>query len=330
MFSPQELDALADQLLTGSRVALARAMTLIESIHPAHQAPAARLLDSILPHTGRAKRLGVTGVPGAGKSTFLEAFGGYALTLGLTVAVIAIDPSSPISGGSILGDKTRMPALARAPGAFIRPAPTGGYPGGASRRTRELILLCEAAGFDLVIVETVGVGQSEVDIAQLVDCFLSLQLAGAGDELQGIKKGIMEMADIIVINKDDGDNRARVALTQQIYRSALAIMRRKYPDWTPPVLPCSALEARGIPEIWHAIEEFYHMMAQANQLEALRKRQRLAAVRKHIEENTLEALFARADIQQCYRQTLAAVETQRVSPRAGVASVIDYILAKIQ
>ncbi len=329
MLSLDQLDNTVARLLAGDRVALAQGMTLIESVHPAHQALATLLLDRIMPHTGMAKRLGITGVPGAGKSTFLEALGGYVLTLGLKVAVIAIDPSSPLSGGSILGDKTRMSLLSRAQRAFIRPVPTGGYLGGTSRRTRELMLLCEAAGYDLVIVETVGVGQSEVDIARLVDCFLSLQLAGAGDELQGIKKGIMEMADIIVINKDDGDNRARVMLTAQMYRASLTIMRRKYPAWAPPVLTCSALEARGITDIWRAVDDFYQRMALDGGLTALRKRQQLDAMRKQIEENTLAALFARDDIQDRYRRALEQVENHSVSPRAGVEDVTRYIVEKI-
>lgn len=329
MLSAGQFDHAVAQLLAGDRVALAQGMTLIESVHPAHQALASQLLDRIMPHTGRAKRLGITGVPGAGKSTFLEALGGYVLTLNLKVAVIAIDPSSPLSGGSILGDKTRMSLLSRAQRAFIRPVPTGGYLGGTSRRTRELMLLCEAAGYDLVIVETVGVGQSEVDIARLVDCFLSLQLAGAGDELQGIKKGIMEMADIIVINKDDGDNRARAMLTQQMYRTSLAIMRRKYPAWAPPVLACSALEARGIAEIWRTISDFYDLMAVDNGLETLRKRQQLDAMRKQIEENTLQALFARGDIKDRYRQVLEQVENHHLSPRGGVDNVTQYIVEKL-
>ena len=329
MISADKLDGVIARLQAGDRVALAQAMTLVESTQPAHQALAARLMDGIMPQTGRAKRIGITGVPGAGKSTFLEALGGYLLSLELKVAVIAIDPSSPLSGGSILGDKTRMLTLSRAQRAFIRPVPTGGYLGGTSRRTRELMLLCEAAGYDAVIVETVGVGQSEVDIAHLVDCFLSLQLAGAGDELQGIKKGIMEMADIIVINKDDGENHARVMLTRQMYQTALQIMRRKYPAWTPPVLTCSALEQRGIADVWHGIEEFYRQMAVDNQLGELRRRQYLESMHKQIEENTLQALFARRDIQACYQQALRQVENHCLSPRAAADSVVDFICDKI-
>ncbi len=329
MISSGQLDSLATQLIAGDRVALARAMTLVESIHPLHQEPATRLLDRIMSHTGRAKRLGITGVPGAGKSTFLEALGGYLLTLGLKVAIIAIDPSSPLSGGSILGDKTRMSMLSREQHAFIRPVPTGGYLGGTSRRTRELMLLCEAAGYDVVIVETVGVGQSEVDIAHLVDCFLSLQIAGAGDELQGIKKGIMEMADIVVINKDDGENHARVMLTRQMYQSSLSIMRRKYPEWAPRVLTCSALLQQGIGQVWSDIEDFYRQMAQQDRLTVLRKQQHLDAMRKQIEEQTLQALFARQDIQERYRQALQQVEGHHASPRAAVNDVTHYILDKL-
>jgi len=329
MISADRLDSAVERLLGGDRVALAQAMTLVESTFPAHQGLAANLLDRIMPHTGRAKRVGITGVPGAGKSTFLEALGGYLLTCDMKVAVIAIDPSSPLSGGSILGDKTRMSMLARAERAFIRPVPTSGYLGGTSRRTRELMLLCEAAGYDVVIVETVGVGQSEVDIAHLVDCFLSLQLAGAGDELQGIKKGIMEMADIIVINKDDGDNHQKALMTRQMYQAALNIMRHKYPAWLPPVLTCSALEQQGIAEVWRSITDFYRQMAQDNQLDELRKRQYLESIHKQIEENTLQALFARSDIQSCYQQALQQVENHCLSPRAAVNNVVKYICDKI-
>ncbi|WP_313572934.1 methylmalonyl Co-A mutase-associated GTPase MeaB, partial [Pseudescherichia sp.] len=236
MINDATLTSYVARIRLGDRVALAQAMTLLESSHPRHQALSAKLLDTLMPDTGNALRLGITGTPGAGKSTFLDAFGMLLVGEGHRVAVIAVDPSSPVSGGSILGDKTRMSALSRSSDAFIRPVPSGGYAGGTSQRARELILLAEAAGYDVVMVETVGVGQSETEVANMVDCFISLQIAGGGDELQGIKKGIMEMADLIVINKDDGDNRQNVAATRQMYQSALHILRRKYPQWQPQVL----------------------------------------------------------------------------------------------
>ena len=219
MINSSTLSDAIRRLRLSERATLAQAMTLVESQHPRHQALSAQLLDAIMPFTGNALRLGVTGTPGAGKSTFLEAFGMLLIRHGLRVAVIAVDPSSPIGGGSILGDKTRMIELARSDSAFIRPVPSSGHLGGTSLRTRELILLCEAAGYDVVIVETVGVGQSETEVSRLVDCFISLQIAGGGDDLQGIKKGIMEMADIVVINKDDGENRASVASGRKPNRS---------------------------------------------------------------------------------------------------------------
>ena len=240
MINSSTLSDAIRRLRLGERATLAQAMTLVESQHPRHQALSAQLLDAIMPFTGNALRLGVTGTPGAGKSTFLEAFGMLLIRHGLRVAVIAVDPSSPIGGGSILGDKTRMIELARSDSAFIRPVPSSGHLGGTSLRTRELILLCEAAGYDVVIVETVGVGQSETEVSRLVDCFISLQIAGGGDDLQGIKKGIMEMADIVVINKDDGENRASVAITRHMYESALHILRRKHAAWQPRVLSCSS------------------------------------------------------------------------------------------
>lgn len=221
------------RLRLGERATLAQAMTLVESRHPRHQALSTRLLDAIMPFCGNALRLGVTGTPGAGKSTFLETFGMLLIRQGLKVAIIAVDPSSPVTGGSILGDKTRMTELARSDAAFIRPVPSACHLGGASQRAQELMLLCEAAGYDVVIIETVGVGQSETEVARMVDCFISLQIAGGGDDLQGIKKGLMEMADLIVINKDDGDNHANVAIARHMYESALHIMRRKYDEWQP-------------------------------------------------------------------------------------------------
>ncbi|WP_145559130.1 methylmalonyl Co-A mutase-associated GTPase MeaB [Yersinia mollaretii] len=329
MINQSNLDDYIRRLRQGERAALAQAMTLVESRLPRHQALSARLLDSIMPDTGQAKRLGITGTPGAGKSTFLEALGQELLAQGHKVAVIAVDPSSPISGGSILGDKTRMLNLSRAEQAFIRPVPSGGHLGGISQHTRELILLCEAAGYDVIIVETVGVGQSETEVADMVDCFVSLQIAGAGDDLQGIKKGIMEMADLIVINKDDGDNHANVEIARHMYHSALHIIRRKYPAWQPQVLSCSALEKRGIREVWQAIEHFWSVMIPSGQLATLRQQQNLSWVRHQVEANVLMALFARPDLRQHYQQIEDRLRQNQLSPRAGINDVTDFITQKM-
>jgi LAO/AO transport system kinase len=232
-------------VLNRNRLVLARTITLIESSLPAHQEVARIIIDRLLPSTGKAVRLGITGVPGAGKSTFIESFGTMLTGLGHRLAVLAIDPSSTRSGGSILGDKTRMEKLAVNDRAFIRPSPSRGTLGGVARKTREAMLVCEAAGYDVVIIETVGVGQSEITVASMVDFFLILMIAGAGDELQGIKKGVLEVADAIVINKADGDNVIRAEMAQKDYQAALHLLMHNDPVWSPPVLTCSSLEMKG-------------------------------------------------------------------------------------
>ncbi|MBK7580941.1 MAG: methylmalonyl Co-A mutase-associated GTPase MeaB [Myxococcales bacterium] len=257
----------------GERRALAKAITLIESVRADHQAAAQRLLEVLLPATGRARRVGVSGVPGAGKSSFIAVLGLHLIDSGQKVAVLAVDPSSALSGGSILGDKTRMPRLSAAPEAFIRPSPSAGVLGGVARHTREALLLCEAAGFDVVLVETVGVGQGEHLVAGMVDSFLLLALAGAGDELQGIKRGILELADVIAINKADGDGRAQAERTAVEYRSALGLLRGSHAPWAPRVLTTSALEGRGIREIWAALAEHRAYLEQSGRLDSLRRAQ---------------------------------------------------------
>ena len=234
-----------DKLLSGDRAALARAITLVESKRADHRAAARRLLDAAMPAAGRAVRVGITGVPGVGKSTLIDALGSNLTAAGRRVAVLAVDPSSTRTGGSILGDKTRMARLSADPNAFIRPSPTSGTLGGVAAKTRETMLLCEAAGFDVVLVETVGVGQSETAVAELTDFFLVLMLPGAGDELQGIKKGVLELADMIAVNKADGDNAARASAAAAEYRAALQILTPASPDWSPPVVTVSGLAGRG-------------------------------------------------------------------------------------
>ena len=250
------VDDYVEGIRRGDRVVLSRAITLIESLNPEHQRVAQQVIERCLPYAGNSLRLGITGVPGVGKSTFIESFGKYLTSMGKNIAVLAIDPSSERSKGSILGDKTRMELLSCDPHAFIRPSPSGLTLGGVARKTRETIILCEAAGFDTIIVETVGVGQSETVVKSMVDFFLLLMLAGAGDELQGIKRGIMEMADGLVINKADGDNVHAAELARTRYQSALHLFPMNDNGWAVPVLTCSALEHTSIDKVWQTILEF--------------------------------------------------------------------------
>lgn len=247
---------LVDGVLSGNRGQLARAITLVESNAEQHFHKAQELLQKLLAHSGKAIRIGITGVPGAGKSTFIEAFGTYLCDLGLRVAVLAIDPSSSLSGGSILGDKTRMEQLSRNPRAFIRPSPTAGKLGGVHRKTREAMLICEAAGFDVILIETVGVGQSEVIIRDMVDFFMLLVLTGAGDELQGMKKGIMELADAVLVHKADGANKVKAEQTRKEYGRILHFLQPATKGWSSKAYTCSSLTGEGIKEIWEVIRDF--------------------------------------------------------------------------
>jgi len=260
-----KLSDLAAGVRAGNIRALAKAITLVESRNIDHSLAATTLLDELLPHTGNAMRIGISGVPGAGKSTFIEAFGLHLTALGRKVAVLAVDPSSQRSGGSILGDKTRMEELSRDPRAFIRPSPAGDTLGGVARKTRETMLICEAAGFDVIIIETVGVGQSEITVASMTDFFLLLQLPNAGDELQGIKRGVMEIADAIVVNKAEGDNRPRADLARQQCANALHMLSPKSPHWQVPVLLCSALQREGVDAVWTTIEAFRQAMQKSGE-----------------------------------------------------------------
>jgi LAO/AO transport system kinase len=323
----EDLDRLAEdlgeRLVGGDRRALARSITLVESTRADHRVQAAALLDRVLPHTGRAVRLGVTGTPGSGKSTFIEELGSQLTASGHTVAVLAIDPSSRRSGGSILGDKTRMERLARDPQAFIRPSPSGGSMGGVARRTREAALLCEAAGFDVIVVETVGVGQSEVAVADMVDCFCLVVAPGGGDELQGIKRGIMELADLIVVNKADGDLLPAAQRAVADHRHAAHMLRPKHPGWEVPVLAISALHGTGIDEVWAGVEKLEAHLREGGALDRLRAAQSVAWMWDEIRERLVDAFHADPVVAQHWHSTEAAVREGRVSPTTAARRLLD-------
>jgi len=282
------LDSLVDGIRSGDRFVLSRAITLVESTRPDDRRLASELLDQIIPHTGDSLRIGITGVPGVGKSTFIEVFGELVLREGRKLAVLAIDPTSQRSHGSIMGDKTRMETLAGHPDAYIRPAPTGLALGGVSNRTRESMLLCEAAGFDTIFIETVGVGQSETVVHGMVDFFLLLMLAGAGDELQGIKKGIMEMADALVITKADGDNQKSAAIAQEKYRQVVRFFPQQAGSWVPPVLTASSTEKTGLDKVWETILKYEDRMRQNGFFEYQRQQQNLEWMESLIDESLRE------------------------------------------
>ena len=265
--------ALAERLLDGDRRALAKAITLVESTRVDHGEEAAMLLEQIMPHTGNSIRLGVSGAPGVGKSTFIESLGNALTEWGYQVAVLAVDPTSAVSGGSILGDKTRMETLSVNPRAFVRPSPAGRTLGGVTRRTRESLLLCEAAGYDVIIVETVGVGQSETAVSDMTDMFLLLLSPGGGDDLQGIKRGIMELADLVLVNKADGDQARLASQTVADYRGALHFMQARTPSWTPQVESCSALNNKGMDEVWTIVKAFRGALTESGELAVLRAQQ---------------------------------------------------------
>jgi LAO/AO transport system kinase len=281
-------ESLTEQIRAGDRRALAKAITLVESTRADHRQQAAELLETLMPDTGRAIRLGISGVPGVGKSTFIEALGNFLIEQGMSVAVLAVDPTSAVSGGSILGDKTRMETLAFSDNAFVRPSPAGQTLGGVTRRTRESLLLCEAAGFDVILVETVGVGQSETAVADMTDMFLLLLLPSGGDELQGIKRGIMELADLIVVNKADGEQTNSANQTMNDYRSALHFMKSRFANWQPSVMACSSLNNQGVDQVWQQVEAFQSVLTETGELEKNRARQ----ARAWMWSETAEALIA--------------------------------------
>ena len=288
----QATKTLADQVRQGDRRALAKAITLAESTRDDHRQQTAELLETLIPDAGNSIRIGISGAPGVGKSTFIEVLGSHLIKLGHSVAVMAVDPSSAVTGGSILGDKTRMETLAFAEKAFVRPSPAGSTLGGVARRTRESMLLCEAAGFDIILVETVGVGQSETTVADMTDMFLLLLLPAGGDELQGIKRGIMELADLILVNKADGDQVALAARTMGDYRSAVQFLASRFDDWQTPVMSCSSINDEGIVEVWGQVDVFKKILSETGQLQQRRAEQAKAWMWSEMTESLVADLKA--------------------------------------
>lgn len=302
---------------------LGRAITLVESNAPRHRDKAQQVLQALLPRTGRAKRIGITGIPGAGKSTFIEALGCKLVNEGHRVAVLAIDPSSSRTGGSILADKVRMEKLGREKNAFIRPSPAGGSLGGVARKTREAIMLCEAAGYDVIIVETVGVGQSETTVRSMVDCFLVLMIAGAGDEMQGIKKGVIELADMLVINKADGDNRIRCMATLAEMKRVLPYLHSASVGWKTPALLASALKGDGIGEVWRVTEQFFKTLTGTGELKIRRKEQTIEWMHALIMESLKSQFYQREDVRGRLDQVEQHVAAGRIPSLAAALALID-------
>lgn len=312
-------------LLAGDRAALARAITLVESKRADHRAMARELLDAVLPHAGHAMRVGITGVPGVGKSTLIDALGARLTGDGRRVAVLAVDPSSTRTGGSILGDKTRMAALAADANAFIRPSPSSGTLGGVAARTRETMFLCEAAGFDVVLVETVGVGQSETAVAELTDTFVALMLPGAGDELQGLKKGLLELADLVAVNKADGEGAARATAAAAEYRAALHILTPPSALWAPPVLTVSGLSRNGLDELWATIVAHRDCLDAAGELAAKRRAQDGKWMWALVHERMHARLGGDASARERVRKVERAVAEGKASPTAAADAIATLL-----
>jgi len=323
--NPSDPQVYIDGVLNRQRRIVSKTITLIESSLPAHQEMARKIIDSLLPHTGEAVRLGITGVPGVGKSTFIESLGITLVKDGHRVAVLAVDPSSNRSGGSVMADKTRMEKLSAENNAFIRPSPSGGALGGVARKTRETMLICEAAGYDVIIVETVGVGQSESTVASMVDFFLVLMLAGAGDELQGIKKGILELADAIAITKADGDNVAKAQKAAGIYQNALHFLRPASPNWIPPVLTCSAVEHSSIGEIWQTVLRHRKQLTDTGELELKRRQQALNWMWSLIEEGLKNRFKQNLEVKKHLPKLIRAVEKGFTAPTLAAEELLFFI-----
>jgi len=322
---PATLDhtGLARGIRTGERAAIARAITLVESRRGDHQKAARLLVQELLPSTGKSMRVGVTGAPGVGKSTAIDALGSFLTAAGHKVAVLAVDPSSVRSGGSILADKTRMARLACDPNAFVRPSPSSGTLGGVAAKTRESMLVCEAAGYDIVLVETIGTGQSETMVADMTDCFLVLMLPGAGDEMQGLKKGVVELADLIAVNKADGDNVKRAKAAAAEYRAALHILTPRSPSWSPPVLTFSALTGDGIAKLWDTVLDHRQRLTKTGELAARRREQQVKWMWAMLEDR----LFARLRSDPAIKARLPRIEAAVAAGRMTPAVAVDEIAA---
>lgn len=318
--SPEEL---IERILAGDISALSRAITIIESNTPSHFAKANTIINACLPHANQSIRIGITGVPGVGKSTFIEAFGKYLTNQGKKIAVLTIDPSSSISHGSILGDKTRMEELAKDPNAYVRPSASGETLGGVARKTRETIILCEACGFDTIIIETVGVGQSEITVHSMVDFFLLLQITGSGDELQGIKRGIMEMADAIVINKSDGDNIQKAALARTAFEHALHLFPSKKSGWIPLATTCSAKTNDGIAEVWDSILKYIELTKNNTSFDKKRSEQNEFWLLETINDQLKQRFFNHLGIQELLDKTKKAVQNNEYSPFAAAQLLLE-------
>lgn len=315
-------------ILKGDKTALSRAITLVESTNPEHLEKANEVIKGCLPYANNSNRIGITGVPGVGKSTFIEAFGTYLTSIGKKVAVLAVDPSSSISHGSILGDKTRMEELVKDKNAYIRPSASGDTLGGVARKTRETIILCEACGFDTIIIETVGVGQSETAVHSMVDFFLLLKISGAGDELQGIKRGIMEMADTIVINKADGDNIAKAKLAKTEFSRALHLFPAKSSGWIPKVTTCSAYEKTGIDAIWDIISEYFELVKANHYFEEKRQNQNQFWMMETINEHLKSHFYNHSNVVQFLEENKKAVLNNEISPFAAAMNLLEQYFNK--
>ena len=323
-------DELLAGILNGNRSVLGRAITLIESVLPDEKKAARQLVNQCLPHSGKSIRIGITGVPGAGKSTFIESFGLQMIERGMKVAVLAVDPSSVRSKGSILGDKTRMEELGTHASAFIRPSANSGTLGGVARATRESLILCEAAGFDLIIIETVGVGQSETAVAQIVDFFLLLMLSGGGDELQGIKRGIMEMADLIVINKADGDNVQKAGLAKKEFENALHLFPALPNGWIPKVTTASSIYKTGLESVWETIEVFVEMMQKNGWFAKNRQQQSLSILHESIKQSLNSGFFDNKAIKQMLQEYEQKILEEKISPYEASQKLLEKYFQEIK